>query len=1160
MNIRNKNIFRKTLLIGAIVACATFCFAGVATTAENSPVSESAYALQLSSYEIEKELTFKNAEIGGKSVTPINGKIVLSSYGDYTIRYQEKTVILHVYQKAPKVDFSFEEELEDTYAAGSFLSIPAVTADSGIADVGNYADYTITLTIDGTETAVYENAGEVIQLRQSGECALVYRLTDVFGIERSEKLSFTVVDEKIICGELPENIYYGISVKLSVLYGFYRGTEYPVSSEITAPSGEKYSVKNSFIPDEAGTYVLSCVAEIEGETVKRQYRMLSMYATSALFTDADRIVGYAYAVEQPSYSSSKEKGIMITARSSGAKIHYAKTINASALTKDDDLIKYQVVSSDASTVSAMRITMIDARDYTNRVSLYTFRNPWAEQYSYALAEFDGQTWGINNERPFEGIAVGNPRPSYGTVLFENSFSGKLYGGRVPFSFQYDAEERAVYTYTNNKQQLVLDLDDETKLSKPWKGFSGDEIFLEIEFAETTGGSVIVTEIAGETFSDAIIKKPIDDNLIVLNSSAAKLSDMPNGAVEYGYSLPVPFGKNLFLGDIDISLELKNETTGEDVTELCEDYYFKPKKTGEYSAIYSAVDLFGNTVERKIVFSVKARPAAIVIERPLGNSVPINGYFSFEELEVSGGNGNLTVETLVYYNNEAVDMNGENYIFADKTGKIKVVTVVTDEIGYRVSSVYEVSVDVSLAYLRADGLPDSVAVGDTLDFSEIIAFDYEKEEGVNGFEMPISIYVNGKKLDGKKYTVKESGKLTVSIYAGEGTDREISRSFDVSVIADNGKDIEKVFIVDAEKVKTTLFDSGIDFKLDAGETILLPNALSDGALSFKASLLNDENSFYDGFFVRFEDFRDPTNAVVFAFRFIGNGKTLVYINGRYSGKTASFTKITYKTGDYNGEDANVFDYTFDPNGGCLLSSRGVVLATVSTNTAGMAFNGFLSHAVRVSFGLNDQKKTASLILNTVANQIINSASYRNGDRTGPTVAYSRKISSSVNFGDVIIVPSAVAYDVIQSRSTITVAVYDPDDKLLTENTPEKEFTVKAEKYGYYRIVYTATDALGNERSEEFHILVRDEIPPVVEITGEVKTVYRVGDQIVLPEIYVSDNCGETFVNWYVISPWLETKLITESGHVFAEKGKYVLTVEVRDAAYNLTVKKYEIEVI
>lgn len=1112
------------------------------------------YALQYSDYPIDESLSLKAIyDVNGKEIKAENGKTKLTDYGKYKIVYNEKTVVLNVYQKPPKVKFSYSSVLPEVVSAGEYLFIPESSADSGIRDV-EYTDITVKMTF-GDEISEVKELSSVF-IAKSGKYTLEFSVTDVFGREQKDVKTITAEDRKIISGNLPSAAYYGETIDLTEVFGYYKETKYAATFSLLSPSGMSSSPVGKFVPTEKGTYCLTAKSVVDGENIEKTYKISVTYSSSALFTDANGIEKYLCGVSQPSYSTSKKKGIEIFAKSSGSSVKYAKTIPLSSLGKDKNLIEYQVVSSSYSEVRAMRITLIDGRDYSNKVSFYTFFSEWAHNVSYALIEFDGQSLGINNERYFEGIQIGYPRPLYGTVLYENSFYGKDYNGVRPFSLQYDPEEKALYTYSKNKQQLLLDLDDESALSRPWKGFGGDEIYLEIEFADTSGGSVIVTEIARTNFEDEIIDAPKDENLITFTSPEKEISAMPDGAVGYGYKIPKPYGKNLFLGDIDVTAKLTHVDSGENVTAKLNDFAFVPDKTGNYSAEYSGRDMFGNVIVRKVPFRVNEKPNPITIENIKNEKVTAGRYYKIKVPEVSGGSGKLSVRTEIVYNGRIVTPEDGNYILADKSGKIKIITVATDEIGYTASGIYEVKIDDAKPRLIADGLPDVAYVGDEITFDGIIAKSY----GVNGeVDLPVKIYLGENLLSGEVYCIENEGELIFTFVVNEGTEKEMKVEKKITVIGSDETDVEKIFSA-ANEASLTLSESGMKADLESGESLNIPNPVADTSLTFGLSVLSAEIKNFGRVYVKFEDFKNRENAVEISFGDFKDGRCFIYVNGVYSGKTCAYKSIIYKSGAISGKEAYTLEYVFDPFKRQLKTMLDIPVAEVNSVLSGVAFKGFDSHAVRVGFGFAAQKRKASVILSSIANQFIDSASLRRGDRTGPTIAYGGEFGDETrSINDVYTLLTAKAYDVLSSGATVTAEVLAPDGSVVYSGDVSSPRDISLNCYGYYAVRYVATDKAGNKTEEECRIRVKDEIPPVVIIGGEIRTKYKKGDSLELPRITALDNLGRTVAKVYVVSPKLKTELVTADGYTFSLPGVYTLVVSAHDESYNYTSYEYSIEV-
>ena len=64
--------------------------------------------------------------------------------------------------------------------------------------------------------------------------------------------------------------------------------------------------------------------------------------------------------------------------------------------------------------------------------------------------------------------------------------------------------------------------------------------------------------------------------------------------------------------------------------------------------------------------------------------------------------------------------------------------------------------------------------------------------------------------------------------------------------------------------------------------------------------------------------------------------------------------------------------------------------------------------------------------------------------------------------------------------------------------------KIENYGTYSVTYTAADVSGAPQTFKYNISVIDDVAPVIEALGEMKSECKLNQKVVVPEISATDN--------------------------------------------------------
>ena len=145
--------------------------------------------------------------------------------------------------------------------------------------------------------------------------------------------------------------------------------------------------------------------------------------------------------------------------------------------------------------------------------------------------------------------------------------------------------------------------------------------------------------------------------------------------------------------------------------------------------------------------------------------------------------------------------------------------------------------------------------------------------------------------------------------------------------------------------------------------------------------------------------------------------------------------------------------------------------------------------------------------------------------------------------------------------LTVTVKGPKGWVIFNKQPaNRELSFKAERYGQYTITYTAIDSNKNIARYPASITVMDDIPPELDVKGEMPEVARVGDRVVLPEIAATDNTdGDVKVYAHYIDP-LGRMIRIENGAFVPElTGEYTILIFAKDEAYSYVRKEFKLRV-
>lgn len=225
--------------------------------------------------------------------------------------------------------------------------------------------------------------------------------------------------------------------------------------------------------------------------------------------------------------------------------------------------------------------------------------------------------------------------------------------------------------------------------------------------------------------------------------------------------------------------------------------------------------------------------------------------------------------------------------------------------------------------------------------------------------------------------------------------------------------------------------------------------------------------------------------------------------------------------------------------------------------GSIFSGFSSHKVNVTVYLKGEKGGVFRVRELNRQRL---GRMYTDDTEAPGITVMGTLDRAV-IGSTITIPKAFATDVLADKSAVTMTVESPDNEIveavdgtkLEQVTPDKEYQIKIEKNGTYRVSYQATDGRNQTRAVTYPIMITDHEAPKQEISEAIPTSVKVGDKLQFPEITCADNVSKEDE----ISKWVTVK--NPSGVVmeakreveFKEEGLYQITFLAIDAMGNMS---------
>ena len=880
-------------------------------------------------------------------------------------------------------------------------------------------------------------------------------------------------------------------------------------------------------------------------------------------------------------SLSTQKGLAVTG-DENASFRYAKTIDVSSLTQNQELIAVYVDDTTyvQTTLSSLSIRLVDAYDETNYVSIIWTAAAIHAPSGLIKGGYPGyvgvQEYGGSPDASAAGIMMDwtGFAPSMNYQVYENAYQG-------PLNMRYNASESTVYGIdVNGNIKSVLKADD-LRLRKPWKGFTGNQAYLEVRY-EKGNGTIIIGHIMGEPVNTAALtpaqKSPDNNMLLFRNPKEIPAGGLLHeGAVGYNYPLPKNIPQKRF-SPVSVKRELRNPG-GIDVTDdISQDDSFKPKEEGLYSLKFTATDDFGNDVTREFKFRANEEPVPIVFSNPGVQTAVVGRYYKIPQVSYKGGSGTVNVTYHIEFDGKETQVYPGEVWLVDRAGAMLLIVSATDKIGFSATAEYIVTLDTDIVQFVVSGVPRTLPVGSTVVFPDCVAYNLAAADP----STTIQLEVNGTALPAdRSYTPQSAGLVNLDYVAVGGQGQRLAAErFEINVIAagrnapltGNFRQIVSSGTKDIKQVNGV----GVIFSAsETGQSVMLPYPLASENLSFTVRAFRTYKNAFTDLTFRLTDYFDRNKVIEFS---VGNifGTQSFYLNGEkinIASEDAQFvTKATFAanfTAPYGGLSYYDFSINYDNFRQAFMGVNGIrELAVVGFDKVGAPFGGF-SEAVLIDI-ITDGVTGENAVVLCKAGGVDFQGGY-SADNHGPTIGLSSRLElfNAISFGTVYTLPAAYAYDLFSSGSSATVKVTHTDYTNRTVNELEEQSATTPKpfafgKYGKYVVTYTGKDIWGNFSSRffSFTVFTGDAvITPSVEIPETFVT--KTDINWTVPQFNVNDGydmgTGSIFIS--VRGPNGNYEALTQGGnYIFKNFGLFTLMVSYTNKLDVLTIKTYQITII
>ena len=307
--------------------------------------------------------------------------------------------------------------------------------------------------------------------------------------------------------------------------------------------------------------------------------------------------------------------------------------------------------------------------------------------------------------------------------------------------------------------------------------------------------------------------------------------------------------------------------------------------------------------------------------------------------------------------------------------------------------------------------------------------------------------------------------------------------------------------------------------------------------------------FEAITLRLQGYQNPNNVLNIVFTREGNTVTY-YFNDRKD--------MTYSFDCAYGENV-VLVYKKDVNTLVVNNDLKIELDAIKV------FSGFNEDYANVDIIFSGIKQNANIGI--AINKVYDQHFHSGADYIVPTL-YGERPSNRCSINEPYIIKSVQFYDLIDPNVSAKLSVtYKGKAVTATDGTEMKrvscarDYEIVFTEYGKYTVEYLYTDYAGNTGRYTYVISVQDLEAPTLEFNGNVRTEYKVGDEVHINNAIISDNVSEgmKLKTYHFLHKPDGTVAQTEISFKVTQAGDYKIYYYIIDEAGNTSIYNYVIHV-
>lgn len=1109
------------------------------------------------------------------------GSFVPENVGNYYIYYtygdaSRFYMIQAVEQTEAKGEFAYEEMFthESVIGLNTTLYIPECTVESTLSLTGKPVDAVVTLKKDGELVEGYENvpSGFAYKFDALGEYEVVYS-TEEFGdsITQTKTVGVSSSVLGVEVANVPETACLGDTLSIEAATMYINGKSGKADVTVEYPSGKTVETTECVL-DELGYY--SIVHTYEGERYEQQFVVNRTYS--------DLFSGVSFSAKYGAMKGNNTVvGQMLTLTNNNVVV-YEQLIDLADNTFDDSLedqsqntplikMLLQPEKVGMADLTGLYITLTDVNDENNYIIIRMRYQDYSTTTSRVRTKASGQAWvGYYYDFFTTELEVNTTQMHEDGGMVTNFSHTQIMTNRqfedMSLELYFDNDAGRLYAKPDQKYGHTQTGEDKSKTvpwlvrdykttdpvlsagDTPWKGFSTGEVYLSIYATGVSDtAQVMITNIDGEDLTAEYIPDTVAPNIdvelgingVVPFAETGMAYPVFAATANDSYS-PISYeGVEVFFGDRKISVQ---------------DGVFTPETAGEYTLVYTAIDAYGNKAEERVTVTAKNNldnpqlfiDGSVPETTEFGSNITLPDFYGF------GGAGNVKASVQVLCGGKEIPVENGRFSCLGTGSTYIICYTATDYIGQTKKEYqYIYGVERVNAPIIDEGnivLPAAFMNGERYVFADQFATYYSQ--------------------DGKVETVK--AKLEVT--DGNGT-KVLSDNVYTPTASDNVKTAKIRYIFERSGAETSstereipilVIQQGIGF---LSEYFIPSNATVEAEDNgvFFAPISEDDFGFS---FIRSVEARHLTVMLNMDERMSASDSVIFRLTDKYNALQVVEFVVEKSTGGYvcrvnggaavriNADGNNRILFRYEKNTGAVYDVYNMKFATVTDYANGAEFKGFDSNSVY--FDVSASYGCGRIGITTIANQGFSSY---NRDDTLPIITVNGDCSGRFTPGSSVVLPSAIAYDVLNDIGSVTVTVRGDSGIVMEAKDASAEQVFIPETYGSYTIMYRVSDSQGNQTTVRKYIVVYDDVKPTLTFSEEIEATAKRGDTITLPNYTVNDNgdLEKTSVKVYVCSPDGINSVVDGNKVTFKQKGKYTVYYLVIDESENVTYYAFGVKV-